>query len=83
MTKGRKLLTTVVNRCSAGGAPVFTEISAKYNVSYRRVGARDTLIGGIKHAEGPFDTYDAAAEYAVAANSKPHTPFFFFVERSL
>ena len=54
----------------------------RFVVSYRRVGARDTLIGKIKPAEGPFNTYEEARDYAAMANSKPHTPFFFFVERA-
>ncbi len=53
-----------------------------YVVSYRRVGARDTLIGQIKTADGPFNTYEAARDYAAKSNSKPFTPFFFFVERA-
>jgi len=59
-----------------------SDASDRFVVSYRRVGARDTLIGKIKPAEGPFNTYEEARDYAAMANSKPHTPFFFFVERA-
>ncbi len=57
--------------------------TGKFTVSYRRVGARDTLIGGIIEChEGPFDNYEEAKQFAVAANCKPFTPYFFFVERA-
>jgi len=51
-------------------------------VSYRQIGASDTLVGKIKTTEGPFNTYEEARTYATRANNKPHTPFFFFVERA-
>jgi hypothetical protein len=57
------------------------DTSALYNVAFRRIGKDETLIGKIYTAAGPLAYFDAK-RLAEQSNSKPFTPFFFFLERA-